>query len=239
LVEITKFENMKVEFVNHATPTAHLYDDTGKEVDQFVLGDKNLEEILQLFEEHNFPLVLKDVTHLQAETLPSSITQIGSNYYELYENRVSFLEARKFAETKKKGDYIGRILTYNCSFQEAHIRSWLNKLLITHIWLGGEREERSKLFAWSSGPLKGVQFQGNSQQYSNWRQGEPNNADNDENCATQSLGEEFGWNDVNCATEVASVIVEYGKVVVPCSEASKRDPNIPFQQSVLQAQVEL
>jgi len=198
---------------------------------KFELGDRNLEQVLELFEQNGFKLMLKEEVGLDDHLLPNSAKMIGNTYYELYDAKANHNSAKHFAESKKKGSAVGRLLTYNCSFQEKQVRSWLNTLLIQSIWLGGERSNKTEKFAWTNGPLQNLEFEGNKKQYSNWMDGEPNNADNDERCAIQLLGESSGWNDIPCGSTLASVVVEYGKVVVVCPK-EHHDANQNFQTSI-------
>jgi len=231
LREIQAFDKVAVEFVSGATPTAHLFDADGNDIDSFVLGDLTLEQLLDLFERHGFKLEPKG--QIEMSTSPSSVTEIGNVYYELYSPLVSFKAAKEFAQGKNRGESQGRLLTYNCSFQEAHIRTWLSKFKTNSIWLGGERVNVK--FQWTEGPLVGIEFQDNASQYSNWASGEPNNAGGNENCLVQNLKEQSRWNDVNCMIHSANIVVEYGKTVVQCPNLldheraqQKYDPNFPF-----------
>jgi len=233
LEEIGAFENIHVEFVSGATPTAHLFDEDGNDIDSFVIGDMKLDGVQKLLEQHGFKLELKNkISH---EAQPISVTEVGSVYYELYSKSVSHQVAKEFAEQKNRGGP-GRLLTYNCSFQEAHIRKWLSKFSVSSIWLGGERNH-ARRFAWAAGPLSGVEFQANTSQYSNWVEGEPNDAGGNEGCVVQNLRDKSGWNDVNCVTHGAHIVVEYGITVVPCPiipesemKHEQYDPNFPVFQ---------
>jgi len=234
LNEINQFDKVNVEFVSGATPTVHLFDSNGNDIDSFVLGDIGLEQVLELFEKHGFKLFPKNT--IQKDALPSSVSEIGNVYYELYSQTVNYKIAKEFALSRNRVG-TGRLLSYNCSFQEAHIRKWLNQFKIYSVWLGGERNN-NQIFSWTDGPLTGITFQGNSSQYSNWAKDEPNNAGGSENCVVQNLKELSGWNDVNCVSHNANIVVEYGKVVVPCPKIieteknnEKYDPNFPIVQT--------
>jgi hypothetical protein len=48
------------------------------------------------------------------------VTEIGNVYYELYGTSVAHKTAKEFAEARSHGEDKGRLLTYNCSFQEVH-----------------------------------------------------------------------------------------------------------------------
>jgi len=233
LNEINQFNKVSVEFVSGATPKVHLFDIDANDVDSFTLGDMGLEEVLNLFEQHNFKLSPKN--QIQKDALPSSVTELGNVYYEVYNQETNFKLAKEFANSKNRGGEMGRLLTYNCSFQEAHIRKWLSKFKISSVWLGGERSSSNNIFTWPEGPLTGITFEGNASQYSNWAQGEPNNAGGNEKCAVQNVKDSSGWNDVNCFAHQAFIVVEYGKIVVPCpiipeneKKNEKYDPNFPI-----------
>jgi len=174
---------------------------------------------------------------IQKDAQPGSVTEFANVYYELYSQNVNYKLAKEFAESRPERGSNGRLLTYNCSFQEAHIRKWLSGFKISSVWLGGDRNN-DKIFYWTSGPLSPITFQGNASQYSNWVEGEPNNAGDSENCVVQNLRDLSGWNDVNCISHTANVVVEYGKAVVPCPiiaegehKHPKFDPNFPILQT--------
>jgi len=231
LNEINQYDGVSVEFVSGATPKVHLFDNDGNDIDSFGLGDINLEEVLALFELHKFKLFLKN--KIEHDSLPNSVTEVGNVYYEFYQHSVNYDQAKSFAESKQKGDVTGRLLSYNCSFQEAHIRKWLRGFDARFVWLGGKRNS-GNLFSWTEGPLAGIVFQDNATQYSNWVIGEPNNANGNENCVVQNLRELSGWNDVNCETHSAHIVVEFGKTIVPCPKINEEqrtqelhDPNFP------------
>jgi len=216
LHEINAYD-VVVEFVPGAIPTAHLFDVKGNDVRSFAIGDKNLEEVLALFEENGFKLRLK--SEINSDPHPSSTTELGNVYYEFYEGPLNYNSAKEFASKKQRGQLIGRLISYNCSFQDKYISSWLSGLKVDSIWLSAERNIKRNLFKWIDGPLNEVYFQ-NKLQYSNWNSKEPNNANNDEDCVRQdSTG---GWSDVSCLS-VLPFVIEFGKIIVPCPN----DPNHP------------
>jgi len=241
LFEINNYEKVQVEFVSGATPTVHLFDEDGNDIDQFILGDLTIEEVLKLFSAHGFPLLSKN--QIEKDMQPSSITDLNSIYYELYATNVNYDDAKAFAANKKKRGTQGRLLTYNCSFQEAHIRKWLSGFKVTSVWLGSIRDTTANKFKWAEGPLMNIQNEGNASQYSNWAPGEPNNAGSVENCAIQNLKEYSGWNDVNCIGQISYVVLEYGSTVVPCvdplpeekqNHPEKYDPNFKVKYTGLE-----
>jgi len=238
LEEIGKFD-VQVEFVHGAYPTAHLFDADHRDVATFPLGDKNLQEVLALFEEKGFPLKLKGQQQLPDTAIADSVIELGTYYYEFYQPQITHIQAIDFVKSKKRGSTQGRLLTYNCSFQEANIRRWLSKFpTATNVWLSSVRatlNQGHSSFNWTAGPLNSTYIwldpqisndQANKP-YSNWKEGEPNNAGSKENCVTQRLPPDSGWNDVTCEYEVASVVVEYGNgnFVCPLLKGEETDPN--------------
>jgi len=226
-------ENVKVEFISGKIPTAYLYDSAGNELESFVIGDLNLNQVTKLFLDHGLTMVRHiDPADPIVSSKPTNMLLLGNITYKLFPPRNHYKEALAFANSLSHNGEKGRLLTFNCSVQEIKIKTWLNANHLYSAWLGATDTEKEGQWRWTEGPLKNKLLHSlssesskNTKQYSNWAEGEPNNADQlGENCAVL-LPMSAGWNDVNCQVTTASIVVEFGSSNVECPEGDQPDPN--------------
>jgi len=217
--ELKGYENIEVEFKHGVTPTAYFYGESGAELAQQTLGNADLKELKSILSSHGFQLRRQRMESISST--PTNTLKIGTKYYEFFEARNYFQVAKDFAESRTHNGEKGRLLVLQCAFQENSIRDWLNGNKVSapgvfRVWLGASDSETEGNWRWLSGPLD-VFWSSSStdaKKYSNWRQGEPNDAGG-ENCATLLVALS-GWNDVDCEAETASIVVEYGTEALEC-----------------------
>jgi len=230
--EIGKFANVQVEYISGRVPTAYLFDDSGNQVAEIVLGDSDLLQVLQLIAEKGLKLERIVVKTAPLQKDPSDEVQFKQAYYELFHQQVHYSEAKAFAAKRLHNGLPGRLVTINCSFQEVFVKSFLNKNHLNAAWLGAEDSVKEGQWIWTAGPLEGKVIplekkllNSSGYGYSNWASGEPNNANEGENCAT-IIARSSGWNDVSCDSELASVLVEFGNSMTECPKGPQPDPNV-------------
>jgi len=204
------FENIRVEYVPGATPTAYFYDASGSEIDQAVLADLNVDQLKELLGSHGFEL---SRPKLEDPKLISETTIGGIHYQFFGDGKLYNKEAQEFAESQTYNLQKGRLLTIPCKNQEDKIREWIQSVVPESItWLGADDIETEGFWKWSNGDLLWTQNSDHQTGsiYTNWREGEPNNADGNEHCASFVVSRDFsGWNDVNCDS-ANQLIVEFG-----------------------------
>jgi len=185
-------------------PTAYLYNDE-KELSSIELGDKSLSELFSLLKENGFTPTSPEVVYPNTPTLTSTL---GDHYYELFSVSNFFQPAKDFAENRIQGTNRGHILTVSSEEENKFITDILTKNNVGSVWLGGQDTDTEGIWKWiGSGNTFWNQYeQDGTDHYTNWRDDEPNNTEN-EDCMT--LNRE-GWNDVPCDTERAALIIEYG-----------------------------
>jgi len=207
------FENIRVEYVPGATPTAYFYNDSGDEIEQVALGDINVDQLKELLGSHGFELRRPKLV----EPKLVSETTIGGIHYKFYgDGKLYNSDAQEFANSQTHNGQKGRLLTIPCKNHEEKIREWIQSIHPeTTAWLGAYDAESEGFWKWSStGDLFWTQNAGHQSGsfYTNWREGEPNNADGNEHCATFVVTREsLGWNDVNCDS-ANQLILEFGPV---------------------------
>jgi len=203
------YENIAIEYVSGATPTAYFYDENQVEIDAAILGDISIEELKDLLASHGFELRRPT---LPAPILTSELTD-GKIHYQYFGSGKLYQNfAKEFAESLTNNGQQGRLLTLRCKAQEEKIDTWIKQFNPEAvIWLGAYDRESEGYWKWSNGELfwTANTDQNTESIYSNWRPGEPNNADMNEHCATYKPS--TGWNDVNCES-AAEIIVEFGPV---------------------------
>jgi len=207
------YENIKIEWVNGAVPTAIFYDEKGANTGEAVLGsDMNVDELSKFLLEHGF--TLKRPT-LPEPVLTSELT-IGDKHYQFFGPGKLFGEdAKKFASEQTWNGQQGRLVTYQCKAQEDQINSWIKSASQSDVeaWIGASDSGQEANWRWILANdetdvfwIDGADHNADPH-YFNWRPYEPNNADKKEHCATTIVG--GGWNDVNCEN-AAQLIVEFG-----------------------------
>jgi len=206
------YEQIAVEYVPGAAPTAYFYDKENNEIESVPLvtaGDIDLEGIKTLLHEHGFELRRPT---LPAPVLTSEIT-IGDFHYQFYgPGKLENKDAKEFASSLSHNGENGRLLTFSCKLQEDKVTEWISSVASeTVAWLGASDQDTEGEWRW----FNGIQFPATHMQsyseygkvYTNWHTGEPNNANNEEHCACYKPV--LGWNDVSCNIG-AQIIVEFG-----------------------------
>jgi len=122
----------------------------------------------------------------------------------------------------------GYVLTITSKEEENFIQDLLKANQVEGVWLGAHDSQEEGEWRWNNvesagGPEAAQVFyqkpdrisEATSQEkklYSNWRQGEPNDSDADEDCAVLTVE---GWNDVRCALVYNALVVEFGSELLP------------------------
>jgi len=198
------FENLKVEWVPGHTPSVFFYGPNKELLNQNEIGDKDMGELLELLKQNNFVPARKKTDM----GTPIATSTFQGNTYEVYGSPTYFDDAKSFADSKQLNGIQGHLLTISSAEEENAVSTLLSGTPIQAVWLGAQDSTLDGTWKWVTGNVNGNTFwqDGTSTAYSNWKQGEPNNA-NDEDCAT--LVRESGWNDVSCDTPSYSVVVKY------------------------------
>jgi len=214
------FENIELEYVHGLTPTAYFYDAQGSEIESAVLTDMDLSQFRDFLKTHNFELRRPE---LPLPTGSVSEVTIGLHHYIYYgSGKNRFDQAFEFASQQVHSEQSGRLLTLHCKTLEDQLKIQLipqADLSGFQAWIGASDATSEGNWKWSINDNKiPTTTEDLSSFYSNWRQGEPNNANHRENCATFG---ESGWNDVDCDAETSSIIVEFGPISSPiiCGES--------------------
>lgn len=189
-------------------PTAFFYDETGSQMDQTLLGDLGLEQLKELLREHGFDLRKPKLEEPQL----TGETTIGGIHYKYYgKGKLYNEDVQEFMGSQRHEGKKGRLLTIPCRTQEEKIKEWIHTMNPSaQVWLGANDALVEGNWRWNSNDeVFYIKNGARNVKYSNWREGEPNNADFNEHCATVSF-DPVGWNDVNCENEVYQVILEFG-----------------------------
>jgi len=188
------------------TPTAYFYDENQYETGTVILSDLNLDGLKSILSQHGFELRRPK---LPEPVLTSKLTEGGVHYQFFGSGKLYYENAEEFASSLTHNGDKGRLLTIRCRAQEEKLDAWMKKFPEDSvIWLGASDKQSEGYWKWPNGDLFWMQNADSNtpSTYSNWRSGEPNNADG-EHCATYLP--EKGWNDVKCDS-AAQIIVEFG-----------------------------
>jgi len=209
--QLKSYENVEVQWVPGAIPTAYLYSADGTEVDKVELGDRSLPELLELFSNHGFT-PNRPVVAYPSE--PTASASFGGHYYELFSPANFFLDAYDFARSRTHNGQQGAMLTVTAPEENAFVVELITSNGIEKVWLGAQDLSENE-WRWIGGVESGnLLWLGRSEGvavdrcYVNWRVGEPNDVD-DEDCAIL-YGSDGKWNDGTCNLEKASLVIEYG-----------------------------
>jgi len=223
---LKNFDNVAVEWVPGAAPTAYFYDGSGAEVSQTELGDRSLSELLDLFKEKAFE---PHVAINPYSTDPEATREYGGHTYHFFsaENPLSIAEE----QARKLGGYIATITS---ALEHAFLGDSLNELKINKAWMGAGDHDEEGEWKYSGGPEKDTNFYSSKPDsantaYNKWFGGEPNDADG-EDCSTFFPD---GWNDVSCLTEKAPLVVEVGNepLVEPLAPPTHSTEPIPVEEA--------
>lgn len=132
---------------------------------------------------------------------------IGEKHYQYFgEGKLYAEDAKTFAAEHSHNGQIGRILTLRCRAEEDKINAWIQSVTDNPVeaWIGCSDDDHETQWKWENVDDAAELLVSS---YSNWREGEPNNANGKENCATIIINQ--GWNDVACH-DAANVIIEFG-----------------------------
>jgi len=215
---LKNYENVQVEWVGGATPTAYFYDTNGNELSQVVLGDRSLTELLSLFEEQGFKAEVENIVYPEE---PIGVREYGGHTYKFWITENYLPAAQEFVAAKHPEGYI---VTITSDAEQQFLGKSLKELSIIKAWLGAKDHEEGK-WQWLGGPEKDHVFwdayskeENKANGYTLWFPNEPNNIDN-EDCGVFFPD---GWNDASCDTEKAALVVEFG--TEPLIEEPPADP---------------
>jgi len=216
------YENVEVQWVPGAVPTAFFLNSEGNTVKEAEVGDISLDTLLQLFSNNGFTPQKRKANYPET---PTAQTSFGNHHYELYNVDGFFDEAETFAQSKSHNGEPGYLLTISSAEENNAISQMLLENAVQKVWLGARDDETEGTWKWINGPEKGdsfYPFEDGKSAYENWNNGEPNNVDK-EDCA--SLVDKEGWNDVSCRSVVMPVVVEYGSErIISSSPAVTLEP---------------
>jgi len=220
--QVGVYEDLKVEWVPGAAPKAYLYDADRTVVRELEVGDKNLQEVLQLLKDNGFVPSLKKIVM----GAPLQTVSFGGHHYEVF-NVPNFFEAAvAFASSRSHGGEAGYLVTITSNLEAQFISKVMQDNKLQTAWLGAQDDENEGTWKWLGGAEKGSPFwEGKTdghkvdEMFTNWRTGEPNDVQN-EDCAVM-MSDDGGWNDAKCDTETYSVIVEFGSGPLQVTDSEK------------------
>jgi len=181
--------------------------------------------------EHNFVPHIKQSQYSSKADMNASFS---GHYYELYKAQNIYSISENFALSRVYEDLKGYVLTITSKEEENFIRDLMKSNQVEGVWLGAHdsADEVQGEWRWNNidggAPESGQVFfskksnhitLNDTKLYSNWRAGEPNDADSDEDCSVVTVD---GWNDVRCGLVHTALIVEYGSSsMLPTSKSPR------------------
>jgi len=200
---LKNYNNLNVEWVPGAAPTAYFYDESGSQIAEVALGDRTFEELQSLFAEYSFTPTLEFTPYPDE---PLGEREYGGHTYKVYSTENELAKAKEFAQ-----DSGGYLVTVTSAQEQDFLGKVLTEFKIPKVWLGASDKEEEGVWKWMDGPEKSVVFWNSNpdagiQGYSLWFKGEPNNV-NSEHC---SMLFPDGWNDVSCDVEKSALVLEIG-----------------------------
>jgi len=211
--QLSTYDNLKVEWSAGAKPTAYLYDADNNEIENFELGDRSLEELFQLFAEHGFTPKREVIIY---PATPDATGTYGGHDYYVYAIINFHSAADEFARAQQKDGRTGYLVTLTTPRENAFVAGLLQQAGTDKAWFGGGDEVEEGVWTWKGGAAGeqgkviwrgGADGQVGEGALANWREGEPNNV-NDEDCGI--IFADGKWNDGTCSMEKASLVVEFG-----------------------------
>jgi len=220
--QLASYENLKVEWSPGAKPTANLYDADDTVIESLDLGDRSLEDLIQLFAEHGFTPTRPIVNYPET---PDATATYGGHHYDVYAITNFHSPADEFARAQQRDGRSGYMVTITSPRENAFVADLLTRAGADKGWFGGGDEVDEGLWVWKGGAaaeqggvIWSVDGRVEEGSFTNWREGEPNNVD-DEDCGV--IYADGRWNDATCSTEKASLVVEFGDALLV------EEPEIP------------
>jgi len=215
---LKNYNNLNVEWVAGAPPTAYFYDESGSQISEVALGDRTFTELLSLFAENSFTPTLEFTPYPNE---PLYVQEYGGHRYMFYSTENGLAKASEFAQA-----FGGYLVTVTSAQEQDFLGKVLNELKIPKTWLGASDKEEEGVWRWLDGPEKSLVFWNSNpdagvKSYSLWFKGEPNNIEG-EHC---SMLFPDGWNDISCDVEKSALIIEIG------NDPLKEEPVPPVASS--------
>jgi len=205
------FPNFEIKWVGGKSPTLYTYDENNNQLEETGLSDMSKDNLVSLIESKGFSMKIPVLSVPEVTDDPTKHALIGGIHYEFFSSPIYYDQAVEFAGVRTFDGQTGRLLSIECQAQQDEIMKWLGESVTEKegIWLGTQDENQEGTWTWTS---TGVTFYTNTAIpgiFSNWRPGEPNNADMSENCAALTVG---GWNDVKCKSSQSpnKIVLEFG-----------------------------
>jgi len=209
------YNNFEIQWIGGMAPTLLILDENGNTLHEEVVSDMDTAALTELIKKNGVVLAVTIPAMPSLTQDPTSHTTIGGIRYELFVDQVTFGQAEEYANSRTYQGQKGRLPTISCPQLQEELKTWIegnsleSEFSKSGIWLGATDEGHEGKWIWKSndvvffdlGPVDGV--------YNNWSEGEPNNANSNEHCASWVLSR--GWNDVKClGKEPQMILVEYG-----------------------------